>query len=72
VDRVERVSPHRLELDLLPETDIASIAVLDQREKACCPFFTFTIEISAEHLTLAVEVRDDAIEVLDELAPDPT
>ena len=45
-----------------------SIAVLAQREKACCPFFTFTIEISADHLALVVEVPDDAIDVLDELA----
>ena len=67
VARVERVSPHRLEMDLLPEADVASIAVLAQREKACCPFFTSTIEISADHLALVVEVPDDAIEVLDEL-----
>jgi hypothetical protein len=57
---------------LRPEADIASIAALAQREKACCPFFSFTIEISAERLSLVVEVPDDAIEVLDELDPDPT
>jgi hypothetical protein len=56
-------------LELLPEADIASIAALAQREKACCPFFTFTIEISADDLTLVVEVPDDAIEVLNALPP---
>ena len=68
VNRAERVSPNRLELNLLPEADIASIAVLAQKEKACCPFFSFTIEISDDHLALVVEVPDDAIEVLDDLA----
>jgi MerR family transcriptional regulator, copper efflux regulator len=70
--RVERVAPHRLDLVLSPEADIAFVALLAQKEKACCPFFTFKIEIWADHLALVVEVPDDAIEVLEQLAPDPT
>ena len=69
VDRVARVSPHRLELRLLPDADVASITDLAQREKACCPFFAFTVEISAEYLVFVVEVPGDAIDVLDQLAP---
>jgi len=68
LDQVERVSPRRLELVLLPEVDVAWLVGLAQREKACCPFFTFTIEVMADHLVLVVEVPADAIEILDNLA----
>ena len=67
VDRSERVSPNRLELSLLPDSDIGAVITLAQREAACCPFFTFAVEIGAERLLLTVEVPDDAVRVLDQL-----
>jgi hypothetical protein len=69
LDQVERVSPRRLELVLLRDADVTSVVDLAQREKACCPFFTFTIEIASDHLVLVIEVPDDAVEVLDDLVP---
>lgn len=63
----ERVSPNRLELRLLPDSDLGSVANLARREAACCPFFAFTIEISAQGVVLAIEVPDDAVEVLDRM-----
>jgi len=67
VDRSERVSPNRLELSLIPDSDLGPLIGLAQREAACCPFFTFTVEIGADRLVLAVEVPDDAAETLDQL-----
>ncbi len=67
VDRSERVSPNRLELGLIPESEIDPVIRLARREVACCPFFTFTVEIAAERLVLAVDVPNDAIEILDQL-----
>jgi len=66
VDRSARVSPNRLELSLLPDSDVASIINLAQREAACCPFFPFAMEIQIDRLTLAVEVPDDAVEIPDQ------
>ena len=66
VDGSERVSPSRLELRLLPDSDIASVINLAQREAACCAFFSFAVEIRADHLVLAIEVPDDAVEILDQ------
>lgn len=67
VDHRDRVSPTRLELSPLRDSDIVEVVQLAQREVACCPFFTFFIEIRHERLLLAIEVPTDAIEVLDEL-----
>ena len=67
VDHRDRVAPERLELRLLPEADIAKVIQLAQREMACCPFFTFTLEIRLDRLILAVEVPNDAVEVFDGL-----
>jgi hypothetical protein len=67
VDGSERVSPNRLELRLLPNADVVSVLSLAQREAACCAFFSFAIEIQADRLVLAVEVPNDAVEILDQL-----
>jgi hypothetical protein len=67
VNGSERVSPNRLELSLLSDSDIGPVISLAQREVACCAFFSFAIEIEADRLVLAVEVPDDAIEMLDQL-----
>jgi len=63
----ERASPNRLELSLLPDADIGSVIILAQREVACCAFFSFTLDIQADRLVLAVEVPNDAVEMLDQL-----
>lgn len=70
VVRSERVSPSRLELSLIPNSEIASVIGLAQREVVCCPFFTFMFEIGTERLVLAIEVPNDAIEILDQLVAD--
>lgn len=67
VDHRHRVSPTRLELGPLSRSEIEDVVQLAQREAACCPFFTFMIEIGHERLILAVEVPDEAVEVLDEV-----
>ena len=72
VDGSERVSPNRLELRLLPDADIVSVISLAQREAACCAFFSFTIEIQTDRVLLAVEVPNDAVEILDLLSSTAT
>lgn len=67
VDLRDRVSPTRLELGPLCHSDIEDVVHLAQREAACCPFFTFKIEIGHDRLALAIEVPDEAVEVLDEV-----
>jgi hypothetical protein len=67
VDDSERISPNRLDLSLSPNADIGPVIDLAQCEVACCAFFSFTIEIQADRLVLAVEVPNDAIEILDQL-----
>jgi hypothetical protein len=66
----ERVSPHRLELELQPDADMGSVISLTQREAGCCAFFSFTIEITAHRLVLTVEVPDEAVTTLDQLVSD--
>jgi hypothetical protein len=63
----ERRSANRLELRLLADLDIRPVVDLAQREASCCAFFTFTLEIGADHLVLVIEVPDEAIEMLDHL-----
>ena len=67
VDRSERVSANRIELSLLPDADIVSVIGLAQREAACCAFFSFALEIQADRLVLAIDVPDDAVDILDRL-----
>lgn len=68
VDGSTRVSPNRLELDLLPNADIEPVISLAQREVACCSFFTFTVRVLTQRLVLVVEVPDGAEGILDQLA----
>jgi hypothetical protein len=63
----ERTAPGRLELTLVPDADIGALSALARREVACCPFFSFTLVIRTDQLMLAVEVPDDAVEILDQL-----
>lgn len=66
VDRSDRVSPNRLDLSIVPGSEIGPVISLAQRELTCCPFFTFTIEIAAERAVLVIVVPDDAVGVLDQ------
>ena len=62
----ERVSPARLSLRLRDDLDqVKPIISLAQREKACCPFFDFTIEIDADRVTLHISVPAEAAGILD-------
>jgi hypothetical protein len=47
--------------------DIGPLVSLAQREAACCTFFSFAMQIEADRLVLAIEVPDDAVEILDQL-----
>ncbi|MEA2686756.1 MAG: hypothetical protein QOE93_1951 [Actinomycetota bacterium] len=70
VDRVERVEgdgPAAGRLRLRPGDDTLLAAVdLAQREKACCGFFRFSVELEADARWLRVEVPADAAAVLDD------
>jgi hypothetical protein len=69
VARTERVTPGRLSCGLKADlADLQALVFLAQEEKACCPFFSFSLEIEADSLTLVVEVPDDAVTVLDQFA----
>jgi hypothetical protein len=65
LDRSERVAPTRLEYRLRTGTDLNEVADLARREAACCPFFTFTVEVGADRSVLVVSVPDDAVAMLD-------
>jgi hypothetical protein len=60
----ERVTPNELlvHLDRSVLTDVVDLA---QREKACCPFFDFSLRIDADALVLRVAVSPEASVVLD-------
>ena len=47
---------------------LANAADLAAREKTCCPFFDFAIEIEPEARTLRVEVPEEASQVLEDFA----
>jgi NAD(P)H-dependent FMN reductase len=64
---VERVSPTELAIHLGSDADVPFVVDLAQREKACCPFFEFSLDIGAESLCLRLRVPDDAAQVLDGL-----
>ncbi|MEV3981209.1 hypothetical protein [Nonomuraea sp. NPDC049758] len=66
VRSVRRPAPDRLELDLAPDgpdgpgADASGVAAraagLAARENACCSFFTFTLTVGGQGLTLAATV----------------
>jgi hypothetical protein len=51
---------------------LATVVELAQREKACCPFFDFSIGIDADALVLRVAVPTEAAAVLDRLVDSTT
>ncbi len=48
--------------------DLVRVADLASREKACCGFFEFSIEIGADSNWLVIEVPVDAVAALDGFA----
>ena len=72
VARRDRVAPGRLDLHLRPDFDhIDALVGLASREAACCPFFSFSLSIGPEAVTLVIEAPDDAASILDDFAPAP-
>ena len=66
----ERISPTALSLRLADDlTQLDTLVRLAQREKACCPFFEFTLRIDADAVTLGVSVPAGAESILDDFAP---
>ena len=62
-----RVSIGRLELALSSDFDqVDALVRLAQRESSCCAFFTFSIAIEAEALTLVIQAPDGAESILDD------
>ena len=64
---VDRVSINRFEVSFRPDlAELSELVQLAQREKACCPFFDFSLIINSTTTTFVVEVPDDASPVLDQ------
>jgi hypothetical protein len=67
VRATSRTAPGRVDLRLADGPVAAGRLVdLARREKACCEFFTFAVEIDTEGATMVVQVPDDAAGVLDD------
>ncbi|HEV3132423.1 MAG TPA: hypothetical protein VGY51_10715 [Acidimicrobiales bacterium] len=65
----QRVSPTELALGLAEgPAQWETVVRLAQREKACCPFFDFTLRIGAEALILTISVPEEAAALLDQFA----
>lgn len=62
----QRVSPTELAFGLSEDpAQLETVVRLARREKACCPFFDFTLRIGADVLTLTISVPDQAATLLD-------
>jgi hypothetical protein len=62
----ERRSPLELRLPLRDgPADIGTLALLAQKEKACCAFFGFRFEVEADRVTFVMSVPDGAETLLD-------
>ena len=64
-----RLSPTHLvvRMGVGPAT-VAHVIGLAQREKACCPFFDFSVQVEADFVVLNVSVPEDATSILDALS----
>jgi hypothetical protein len=68
----ERPAPTEVVVRLRDGAPVAALVDLARREKACCPFFDFSLLVEADALTLRVGVPDEAAALLDGfVAPDP-
>jgi hypothetical protein len=69
VDSVEQLAKERFRFRLVPDPGALADAVdLAQREKACCPFFDFSIQLEPDRCWLAVGVPTEATAVLADFA----
>lgn len=65
----ERLSGHQLRVRLTLEPGVLDAAVdLARREKTCCAFFDFSIDVAADQLWLRVAVPPEASGILDDFA----
>jgi hypothetical protein len=65
----ERLTRHEVRVRLDPSPGTLEAAVdLARREKACCAFFEFSIQIQADALWLTASVPPEASATLDEFA----
>jgi hypothetical protein len=48
------------------DDQVAAVVGLAKREKACCPFFDFTLHIEAGATILHIQVPEDAAAILDD------
>lgn len=65
----QRVSPTELALGLVEgPAQLETVVRLAQREKACCPFFDFTLRIGTDALVLTISVPEEAATLLDQFA----
>ncbi len=64
-----RVSPTQLQFRLRDDlARMGEIVSLARREKACCPFFDFSLTIEPDAVSLAIAVPEDGVPVLDSFA----
>ena len=64
-----RVSPTQLLIRFEDEfTGFEGLVDLARREKACCPFFDFSLRIDADAVRLAISVPETGAPVLDTFA----
>lgn len=68
VTAVERTATTSARVRLQDSDDaLRATADLARREKACCPFFQFRLELLPEDVWLEIAVPDDAAPILDGL-----
>ena len=61
-----RVKPTELQIRLRDDSArVGEIVALARREKACCPFFDFSLRIEPDAVSLAISVPEEGIPVLD-------
>lgn len=69
VTSIDRVDAGVLRIRLARDTDqIGALVALAQREVACCPFFSFALEIDTDGLAFIATVPPDAETILDAFA----
>jgi hypothetical protein len=66
--RASRVSPTEVAIRIDDLDQLPALVGLARREKACCPFFGFGLEIGADRVVLKVSVPGEAASILDQFA----
>lgn len=69
VVELKRPNDRQLRMRLAPSVEVlAAVVTLAQREKQCCAFFAFDLEILGDALWLVISVPAEAVDVLNEFA----